>query len=351
MIFFPSTKEWGVCATTNSKSFRWSGCLQTWSNLDSFLCHCSFSHNLHFPAYIMKQPTEWKEWRGSPMCRFSWFTTAVIWQHRNPKTQVYHYKHRSRAKILQEASMHFGQVASFPNPVKHAPVAELRNVTPLKKMANAFKTTRPALPPWDRMRRRSSNQRRVMPFFRLPSSFFNKLLSLVFSFLFAALFCAFSLRFPRSGGEDGGRERGQLMEKIWGKELWHSLPLWVRSLRRQFPNMTRRKALIFIITRLVLKVCLKITTGCCFDMGKRGQSIKLFPLILQKIVNHLAHIPLPKTDASLSKQICLAVWERPSQLQGSITNAALSFKTLKKINWSQHLVVDQELFGFKYILQ
>lgn len=48
--------------------------------------------------------------------------------------------------------MCFGQVASFPTPVKRAPVVELKNVTLLKKMANAFKTTGPALPPQDRER-------------------------------------------------------------------------------------------------------------------------------------------------------------------------------------------------------
>lgn len=84
------------------------------------------------------------------MCQFSWFTTAVVLPHKGKKTQVYHSKNTTRgAKILQEASVRFSQMASFLTPVKHAAVVELKNVTPLKKMANAFKTTGPALPPRD----------------------------------------------------------------------------------------------------------------------------------------------------------------------------------------------------------
>ena len=168
-------------------------------------------------------------------------------------------------------SVCFGQVASFPTPVKHAPVVMLKNVTLLKKMANAFKTTGPSTSsPRQWTRRRSRNQRRVMrwvhsarstafSFFPSSSSFFffyfscfDKLLSLVFFFLSPPYSVPFCSDFLALGTvERKGEERGQLMEKIWGENSVGILFLLCVLFTKTTSNFQwglEEKPLIFLIT-------------------------------------------------------------------------------------------------------
>lgn len=130
---------------------------------------------------------------------------------------------RTGSRSVVRSRWHPSQLLS-----NHAAVVEMKNVTLLKKMANALKATRPsASSPSRRMRGRSGNLRRVMRWraglAELPhqhghpcphpasSNSFSKLLFYLFSLFSRRLvLCFFFCRFPgsgSSGGEEGGGAR------------------------------------------------------------------------------------------------------------------------------------------------
>lgn len=165
------------------------------------------------------------------MCQFSWSATVVVLPHKSPESQVYRSENIALGpKSYRKRACVRGQVASLPTPVKHAAVVELEKCDPAEENGKRIHNNRAgASSPRRRMRRRSGNQRRVMrwsallaqlPSLGLPSSSssFAKLLSLVFFFLSPPCSVLFRSDFlALAAAERKGEERGQLMEKIWGK--------------------------------------------------------------------------------------------------------------------------------------
>lgn len=153
----------------------------------------------------MKQTTECKEGKGRPMCQFGWSTTVLMLPREKPKDPgVSQY---SEPTSYRKQACVWGPGGVFPNSCQTRCCSRAEKCDPVEEEM-AFKTTGPALPPWDGER----EDRAVIRDLPLLPLLLHLLCWTAFTcflfFFFAALFRAFSLRFPGSiravEGEGGG---------------------------------------------------------------------------------------------------------------------------------------------------
>lgn len=156
------------------------------------------------------------------MCRFSWFTTVVIWPHKSQTPRCITVTTSLSSQNLTGSKRAFRPGGDFPNSCQTSSCSRAEKCDPVEENGKRIQNNRASASSLRRrMRRRSRNQRRVMPFLCFPSSpFFTKLLSLVFFFSFRRLVLCFFAQISwlySSGRRDGGGARtadGENLGKI-----------------------------------------------------------------------------------------------------------------------------------------